>query len=41
MDIVEENTKVYKLIGPALIRQNVVETKTNLKKRLDFIVNES
>ena len=31
---------VYKLIGPALIKQDPVEAKSNVQKRLDYISGE-
>lgn len=31
---------VFKLIGPALIRQDLVEAKANVSKRLEFIGGE-
>jgi prefoldin beta subunit len=34
-----QNT-VYKLIGPALIKQDQAEAKDNVRKRLDFIAAE-
>jgi len=40
-DLLEKNAKVYKLIGPALIRQEVSEVKANVAKRLDFIDSEA
>lgn len=35
-----EDSVVYKLIGPALIRQDLVEAKANVSKRLEFIGGE-
>tara|TARA_B110000977_G_scaffold171397_3_gene222944 strand:- start:43340 stop:43537 length:198 start_codon:yes stop_codon:yes gene_type:complete len=32
---------VYKLIGPVLIKQDLVEAKSNVTKRLEFISNET
>jgi prefoldin beta subunit len=32
---------VYKLIGPVLIKQDLVEAKSNVEKRLEFIQNET
>lgn len=40
MDLVENSAKVYKLLGPALVRQDVKEVKSNIEKRLDFIKGE-
>jgi prefoldin beta subunit len=40
LDLVGDDAKVYKLIGPVLLKQEVAEAKTNVKKRLEFINNE-
>ena len=32
---------MYKLIGPVLIKQDLVEAKSNVQKRLEFIQNET
>ncbi len=32
---------MYKLIGPVLIKQDLVEAKSNVTKRLEFISNET
>jgi len=37
----DEENGVYKLIGPVLIRQDIVEAKNNVGKRLNFIRNET
>lgn len=34
------NNQIYKLIGPVLIKQDQVEAKTNVEKRIDFIQGE-
>lgn len=31
---------MYKLIGPALVRQDALEARANVKKRLEFIASE-
>ena len=31
---------MYKLVGPALIKQDPVEAKSNVQKRLDYIGGE-
>mmetsp|Transcript_12708 Transcript_12708/g.10866 ORF Transcript_12708/g.10866 Transcript_12708/m.10866 type:complete len:102 (+) Transcript_12708:65-370(+) len=41
IDLLENETKVYKLMGPCLIRQDVSEVKTNIGKRLEYITNEA
>jgi len=40
MDLLDDDAKVFKLIGPVLLKQEVNEAKTNVKKRLEFINNE-
>ena len=32
---------MFKLIGPVLIKQDLVEAKSNVQKRLEFIQNET
>ena len=38
--VMEEDPKVYKLVGPLLVRVDHEEAKQNVKKRLDFIEGE-
>eukprot|EP00793_Prasinoderma_coloniale_P004268 PRCOL_00000028-RA len=40
LDMVEEDANVYKLIGPALIKQDVTEAKANVDKRIEYITTE-
>jgi len=40
MDLVEESAKVYKLIGPCLVKQTISDAKGNINKRLEFVTNE-
>ncbi|KAJ0408648.1 hypothetical protein ATCC90586_006349 [Pythium insidiosum] len=40
LDLLDDDAKVYKLIGPVLLKQEVGDAKTNVKKRLEFINNE-
>ena len=40
MDKVKSDTKVFKLIGPALVRQEVSEAKQNVDKRIEYITGE-
>ncbi|GAC72917.1 prefoldin subunit 6 [Moesziomyces antarcticus T-34] len=35
-----QNNEVYKLIGPVLVKQDQVEAKTNVDKRIEFIKGE-
>mmetsp|Transcript_1758 Transcript_1758/g.4432 ORF Transcript_1758/g.4432 Transcript_1758/m.4432 type:complete len:126 (-) Transcript_1758:353-730(-) len=36
----DDDANVFKLIGPALIRQDLVEAKSNVSKRIEYIKNE-
>ena len=40
LKLLEDEAVVYKLIGPALIKQDPVEAKSNVEKRLEFINHE-
>ena len=40
LKLLEDEGVVYKLIGPALIKQDPVEAKSNVEKRLEFINHE-
>ena len=40
MDKVDTEAKVFKLIGPALVRQDVAEAKGNVDKRIAYITGE-
>lgn len=35
-----DDANVFKLIGPALIRQDLVEAKSNVSKRIEYIKGE-
>ena len=37
LERLEDDANVYKLIGPVLIKQDLVEAKSNVEKRLEFI----
>ena len=41
LEKLNDDAKVYKLIGPALIKQDKVEALSNVAERLDFIENET
>jgi|AntAceMinimDraft_5_1070358.scaffolds.fasta_scaffold06758_5 hypothetical protein len=41
LEKLEEDANVFKLIGPVLIKQDLVEAKSNVGKRLEFITNET
>lgn len=40
MDKLEAGANVYKLIGPALVRQDVTEAQSNVAKRIAYITGE-
>merc|ERR1711973_378927 len=40
LDIATDDCKVYKLIGPALVNQDLAEAKTNVEKRISYISQE-
>ncbi|EIE25073.1 hypothetical protein COCSUDRAFT_61316 [Coccomyxa subellipsoidea C-169] len=40
LDLGSDQGNVYKLIGPALIKQDPVEARSNVGKRLEFINGE-
>eukprot|EP00887_Chlorella_sp_A99_P004587 scaffold4.g4587.t1 len=37
LKLLDDDAAVYKLIGPVLVKQDSVEAKSNVGKRLDFI----
>lgn len=37
LDLLPADRKVYKAIGPALIRTEIIEAKQNVDKRIDYI----
>lgn len=40
LELLEEDDKVYKLIGPTLIEQDISEAKTNVDSRIELINKE-
>lgn len=40
LDRVEEEAKVYKLVGPVLVKQDLTEARSNVQKRIDYINGE-
>merc|ERR1711997_1065965 len=40
LDLADESTKVFKLIGPALVTQDLSEAKSNVQKRIEYISGE-
>lgn len=39
-NLLTPNNTIYKLIGSALVKQDPVEAKANVAKRIEFIKNE-
>ena len=37
LDLAGDGTKVFKLIGPALVNQDLAEAKGNVEKRIEYI----
>eukprot|EP00747_Dinoflagellata_sp_TGD_P195929 gnl/TRDRNA2_/TRDRNA2_65340_c0_seq1.p1 gnl/TRDRNA2_/TRDRNA2_65340_c0~~gnl/TRDRNA2_/TRDRNA2_65340_c0_seq1.p1 ORF type:complete len:131 (+),score=57.30 gnl/TRDRNA2_/TRDRNA2_65340_c0_seq1:92-484(+) len=37
---IEEDAKVYKLVGPVLVKQSIDDAKNNVEKRLEYISGE-
>ena len=40
LDLLEDDAKVFKLIGPVLVKQDQEEAKSNVNKRIEFIEAE-
>merc|ERR1711988_1088756 len=40
LDILEDEDSVFKLIGPVLVKQELMEVKNNVTKRVEFIKND-
>ena len=40
MELLVDSDVVYKLIGPALIRQDVTDAKSSVNKRIEYITDE-
>eukprot|EP00894_Picocystis_sp_ML_P002290 jgi/Pico_ML_1/52807/g3461.t1 len=40
LELLDDEANVYKLVGPALIKQDLVEAKSNVSKRVEYIKNE-
>ena len=40
LDKLEDEAKVFKLIGPALVKQDTTEAKQNVEKRIEYISGE-
>jgi prefoldin beta subunit len=37
LKLLAEDANVYKMIGPVLVRQDTMEARSNVSKRLEFI----
>ncbi|XP_076436348.1 prefoldin subunit 6-like isoform X2 [Babylonia areolata] len=40
LDLLEESTNVYKLVGPVLVKQDLSEARSTVQKRMDYINGE-
>ncbi|XP_011502730.1 PREDICTED: prefoldin subunit 6 [Ceratosolen solmsi marchali] len=40
LDLLNPGNEIYKLIGPILIKQELIEAKENVNKRVEFILSE-
>lgn len=40
LELLEEDAAVFKLVGPVLVRQDLVEAKANVSKRITYITEE-
>ena len=40
LDRLQEGAGVFKMVGPALIKQDLKEAKQNVQKRIDYINGE-
>lgn len=40
LDLLNEDTNVYKLIGPVLVKQDLAEANANVRKRIEYITAE-
>ena len=40
LDLLEEDASVFKLIGPVLVKQELMEVKNNVTKRVEFIKSD-
>ncbi|KAL4277078.1 hypothetical protein AHAS_Ahas20G0271200 [Arachis hypogaea] len=40
LDLLNENANVYKLIGPVLVKQDLAEANSNVRKRIEYITAE-
>ncbi|EFJ38616.1 hypothetical protein SELMODRAFT_74672 [Selaginella moellendorffii] len=40
LELLKEDANVFKLIGPVLVKQDLVEAKANVNKRIEYITGE-
>lgn len=40
LELLDEDSNIFKLVGPILVKQDPLEATTNVKKRLEFIKGE-
>jgi len=40
LELLDDESNVFKLIGPVLVKQELMEVKNNVTKRVEFIKND-
>merc|ERR1712113_996826 len=40
LTILNNNTKIFKMIGPILVPQSLIESKVNVKERIEYLIRE-
>ncbi|KAJ5075096.1 prefoldin subunit 6 [Anaeramoeba ignava] len=40
LKLLDDDSKIFKLIGPVLVEQSLEESQTNISKRLEFLTKE-
>lgn len=40
INLLQEDTEVYKMIGPTLVKQDLSEARTNVEKRIKYFKKE-
>lgn len=40
LELLDEESNIFKLVGPVLVKQDPLEATSNVKKRLEFIKGE-
>lgn len=40
LDLLKKDDAIYKLVGPVLLKQDLIEANQNVQKRIDYIQGE-